>query len=385
MTKLKIGAIGCGYWGPNLIRNFIEIPSAEVKAVADLDADRLDHIKARYPQIGLVTNAYQEFFDIDLDAVVISTPPHTHFEIGRACLLQGLHVLIEKPLTLNSRDARELIRIAEEQDRVLMVGHTFEYNPAVHALKKMINSGELGDIHYIDAVRVSLGLFQTKLNVIWDLAPHDISIMLHLLDKAPVDVSARGIGCIQPEIEDIAYVNIYFEDNILAHIRSSWLDPHKTRRITVVGSKKMVVYDDVAVQEKIKVYDKGVKAIRRTDTFGEFQFAYHYGDIVSPYIHLEEPLRQECLHFLECITEKKRPLTDGYNGLRVVEIIEAAQKSLEQAGQHVPLQSGNGYSKNGHSQEPAKEETAKQLFEADLLPALQPQLQSEHHNGKKSA
>jgi predicted dehydrogenase len=316
----------------------VENPTSDIVAIADLDQDRLDYIQSRYPNIELATNRYQDFFDMDLDAVVISTPPQTHFEIGKECLLKGLHVLIEKPLTLNSQDAMELIRIAEKQDLILMVGHTFEYNPAVHTLKEMIGSGELGEIHYIDAVRVSLGLFQTKLNVIWDLAPHDISIILHLLEKTPLTVSAQGVGCIQPNVEDIAYTSMYFDDDILTQIRSSWLDPHKTRRITVVGSKKMVVYDDVAVNEKIKVYDKRVNAIRQTDTYGEFQFAYHYGDIVSPYIHMEEPLRQEIKHFLECIRENKKPLTDGYNGLRVVRIIEAAQESLRLGVQKVPIE-----------------------------------------------
>jgi predicted dehydrogenase len=229
-----------------------------------------------------------------------------------------------------------------------MVGHTFEFNPAVRALKEMIGSGELGEIHYIDAVRASLGLFHPTLNVIWDLAPHDISILNHLLEANPVNVSAKGTACVHQAVEDIAYMTIMFPDNLMAHIRMSWLDPCKTRRITVVGSKKMVVYDDVESQEKIKVYDKGVKAIRRTDTFGEFQFSYHYGDVVSPYIHFEEPLRLECLHFLECIQENKRPLTDGNNGLRVVEIIEAAQHSLMSHGISVPIgthwPNGNGRS-----------------------------------------
>jgi predicted dehydrogenase len=348
MSRLKVGAIGCGYWGPNLIRNFVEIPGADVEAVADLDQTQLDHIHSRYPRIKVTTKNYRDLFELDLDAVVISTPPTTHFDIARDCLLNGLHVLVEKPLTVSSRDARELIKIAEQCNRVLMVGHTFEFNPAVRALKEMIGSGELGEIHYIDAVRASLGLFHPTLNVIWDLAPHDISILNHLLEANPVNVSAKGTACVHQAVEDIAYMTIMFPDNLMAHIRMSWLDPCKTRRITVVGSKKMVVYDDVESQEKIKVYDKGVKAIRRTDTFGEFQFSYHYGDVVSPYIHFEEPLRLECLHFLECIQENKRPLTDGNNGLRVVEIIEAAQHSLMSHGISVPIgthwPNGNGRS-----------------------------------------
>lgn len=348
MQKVKVGAIGCGYWGPNLIRNFIEIPETDLVAVADLDRMRLNHMRTRYPQIGHVTENYRDFFEMDVDAVVISTPPPTHFAIASDCLRHGLHVLVEKPLTTSSDEARQLIEIAEENGRILMVGHTFEYNPAVHALKEMIQSGELGDIHYIDAVRVSLGLFHPTLNVIWDLAPHDISILIHLLGEAPYSVSTKGVACVQKDVEDIAYMTMMFPGNVLSHIRVSWLDPCKTRRITVVGSKKMVVYDDVESQEKIKVYDKRVNAIRRTDTFGEFQFAYHYGSVVSPYIRFEEPLRLECLHFAESIHEGKRPLTDGFNGLRVVEIIEAAQRSLKNGGFHELISPRLETAVNGH-------------------------------------
>ncbi|MCL4861895.1 MAG: Gfo/Idh/MocA family oxidoreductase [Caldilineaceae bacterium] len=332
MPRLKIGAIGYGYWGPNLIRNFIELPETELYGVADLDQARLNTVQERYPQVQLFTKDYRGFFERGLDAVVVATPPHTHHRIVRECLENGLHVLVEKPLTLTSSDALDLVQTAERHGRVLMVGHTFEYNPAVRALKQMIDSGELGEIQYIDAVRVSLGLFNAHLNVIWDLAPHDISILLHLLGTMPESVAAQGTSCVQDGVEDVAYVTLRFPNNVLAHMRLSWLDPSKIRRITVVGSKKMVIYDDVENQEKIKVYDKGVTAIRHTDTFGEFNFAYHYGDIVSPYIRFEEPLRVECKHFVECILEHKRPLTDGYNGLRVVEILEAAQKSLRNGG-----------------------------------------------------
>ncbi|HMN30687.1 MAG TPA: Gfo/Idh/MocA family oxidoreductase [Caldilineaceae bacterium] len=337
MPRLKVGAIGYGYWGPNLIRNFIELPESELSAVADLDQTRLNHVKGRYPHIPHFTNDYRDFFKLGLDAVVVATPPQTHHRIVRECLQHGLHVLVEKPLTLNSPDSLDLIQIAEQNNRVLMVGHTFEYNPAVRALKEMISSGELGDIQYIDTVRVSLGLFNAHLNVIWDLAPHDISILLHLLGMQPEEVAAQGTSCLQNGVEDVAYVTLRFPTNILAHMRLSWLDPSKIRRITVVGSKKMVIYDDVENQEKIKVYNKGVTAIRHTDTFGEWNFAYHYGDIVSPYIRFEEPLRLECHHFVECILANKRPLTDGYNGLRVVEIVEAAQRSLRMGGGLQPL------------------------------------------------
>jgi predicted dehydrogenase len=339
MNRLNVAAIGCGYWGPNLIRNCVEIPSISLEAVVDLDWERLSHVQSRYPGIPMVTDDFTQLFDTGIEAVVVSTPPETHHDIVTACIEQGLHVLVEKPLATTSADARRLVELADRYDRVLMVGHTFEYNPAVRALKEVVQSGELGNIHYIDAVRVGLGLFHPTLNVIWDLAPHDISILIHILGEMPTMVSTSGIACVQNSIEDVAYVTLTFPSGILAHVRLSWLDPCKTRRITVVGRKKMIVYDDVESHEKLKVYDKRVDTIRRTDTFGDFQFAYHYGSIVSPYVHFEEPLRLECMHFAECVLEHKPPLTDGRNGLRVVEVIEAAQRSLEEGGVPVPIES----------------------------------------------
>ncbi len=335
---LRIGAIGCGYWGPNLIRNFIEIPEADLVAVADLNQDRLTHMKSRFPQIQVTTENYKELFDLELDGVVIATPPDTHAPIAIECMQNGLHVLIEKPITLNSKDAMSLHTLAQQKGLVLMVGHTFEYNPAVRYLKQMIDSGELGDVYYVDAVRASLGLFQTKANVLWDLAPHDISILRYLLDADPTSVSVHGATCVQEGIADVAYAAFRFPDNIMAHIRMSWLDPSKTRRITVVGSKKMVIYDDVENLEKVRIYDKGVKAIPHTDTFGDFSFAYHYGDVVIPHLKMKEPLRIQCSHFLDCIQNGETPQTDGINGLRVVQVLEAAQESLDKQGESVQIE-----------------------------------------------
>jgi predicted dehydrogenase len=348
--KANIGVIGSGYWGPNLIRNFVELPGAHVKAVADLDQDRLNAICERFPQVPLTTQDYRELFKLDLDAVVIATPPDTHHAITRECLENDLHVLVEKPITLNSPDAYDLKNLAEERGLVLMVGHTFEYNPAVRFLKELIDSGELGEIYYVDAVRVSLGLYQTKANVLWDLAPHDISILRYILGAEPETVHARGHGFVHEGVEDIVYTLLRFPGNVLAHMRLSWLDPRKTRQFTVVGSEKMVIYDDVSALEKIQIYDKRVKAIRRTETYGDFTFAYHYGDVVIPHIRNEEPLRVQCGHFLECITEGKQPLTDGYSGARVVQILEAAQRSLEKSGRLLEIAS------NGHA---AKEASFK--------------------------
>ncbi len=329
---LRIGVIGSGYWGPNLIRNFVELPGSLVVAVADLDQDRLDNICSRFPQVGHTTRDYRELFGLELDAVIIATPPITHHDIARECLENGLHVLVEKPMTLNSADAYDLKNLAEERGLVLMVGHTFEYNPAVRALKEIIDSGELGEIYYIDAVRVSLGLYQTKANVLWDLAPHDISILRYLLDAEPETVCARGESFVHEGVEDIVYTLLKFPGNVLAHLRLSWLDPQKIRQITVVGSKKMVIYDDVSALEKIKIFDKRVNAIRRTETFGDFTFAYHYGDVVIPHIQHQEPLRVQCGHFLDCVRQGAQPLSDGYSGARVVQVMEAAQQSLKANG-----------------------------------------------------
>lgn len=331
MKTIKVGVVGCGYWGPNLVRNFVEIPASTVVGVADLDRGRLEHVQRCYPQISVTTD-YRELFRMGLDAVVIATPPATHFALVRDALLHGLHVLVEKPLTIASSDAQELIDLAEERGHVLMVGHTFIYNPAVRALKEIVSSGEIGDVHYVDAVRVGLGLFQQDLNVLWDLAPHDISILRYILGSEPISVSARGTACVLDGIEDVAYMNLLFPHNVLAHIHVSWLDPCKVRRITLVGSRKMVVYDDVESLEKLKIYDKGVERPPYTNTFGDFQFAYRYGDITIPNVRFTEPLRLECNHFLESILTRKRPETDGYDGLKVLRIIEAAEKSLRNSG-----------------------------------------------------
>lgn len=331
MNKIRVGVIGCGYWGPNLIRNFAGIPSCSVVIVADLKEDRLANIKNSYPSIA-VTEIYQEFFKHKLDAVVVATPPPTHYSIAKDCLKHGLHVMVEKPLTLNSAHAEELIELAEKNNRTLMVGHTFEYNAAVKALKVLMSSGDLGKIHYLDAARLNLGLFQRELNVLWDLAPHDLSIMMFLTGELPLAVSAHGLVCVFDNIYDVAYMNLVFPENVMAHIHVSWLDPCKVRRVTVVGSKKMAVLNDVENLEKIKIYDKGVEAPDYTNNFGEFHLSYRYGDILIPNIRQVEPLKVECQHFLECITDHSQPSSSGEDGLNVVKILEAAEKSLTNHG-----------------------------------------------------
>jgi predicted dehydrogenase len=327
MKEYRIGIIGCGYWGPNLIRNFFEMSCTEVVAVADLRQERLNAIHNSYPKIQ-VTKDYKELFNMDLDAIVIATPPKTHYKIANECLEHGLHVMVEKPLTLSSADSRALCNLAEQKELTLMVGHTFVFNPAVQILKQMIESGELGKIYYIDTARLNLGLFQNGLNVIWDLAPHDISILLYLLGVDPITISAQGDSFIIDGVHDVVYMNMEFPGKIMAHVHISWLDPCKVRRVTVVGSKKMAVYNDLESVEKIKIYDKGVDAPQYTNSFDDFQCSYRYGDILIPNIRLSEPLRLECQHFIESIDEHHKPRSSGEEGLRVVRILEAAQQSL---------------------------------------------------------
>jgi predicted dehydrogenase len=331
MNNINVGIIGCGYWGPNLIRNFVELPDANVVAVADLRQERLDHIKGRYPHI-TVTRNYRDFFEMPIDAVAIATPPATHFAIARDCLVHNLHILIEKPITLNHDDAQELIDLAEARGLTTIVGHTFLYNPAVQVLKELIDSGELGQVYYIDAVRVNLGLYQSDLNVLWDLAPHDISILCYLLDGVPTSVAAQGTASIFHGKHDVAYLSLRFPDNVLAHVHVSWLDPCKVRRITVVGSHKMVVYDDVEPMEKIRIYDKSVEPPAYTDTYAEFHCSYHYGDVVIPNIRFTEPLRLECQEFLNCISDRTTGHSCGRFGLEVVRVLEAAERSLQNGG-----------------------------------------------------
>jgi predicted dehydrogenase len=287
-------------------------------------------------QIHTTTN-YQELFSMGLDGVVIATPPTTHYPIARDCLMHGLHILVEKPLTLNSQHAEDLLMLAADRDRIVMVGHTFEYNGAVHALKDIITSGELGDIFYISTLRLNLGLFQPELNVLWDLAPHDISMLRFLLGSEPLAIGASGASYIFKDVYDIAFLCLEFPDQVRAHVRVSWLDPCKVRQVTVVGSEKMAVFDDVATSEKIRIYDKGVRNLSYTDTFGEFQLQYHHGDITIPHIGFSEPLRQECEDFLRSIATGQQPRSNGVSGLNVVRIIETAEQSLSNHGTHIPI------------------------------------------------
>jgi predicted dehydrogenase len=330
---IKVGVVGCGYWGPKHIRNFHELPQVQLTAVCDIDEQKLQKVRAQYPHI-TVTTSIDEFLRDGMDAVVIATPVDTHHDLAKKAMLYGKHVLLEKPMTSSSREALELIELAEKQNLVLMVGHTYEYHPAVEFLRKMVSSGELGDIYGIDADRLNLGLFRRDVNVLWDLAPHDISIVLSLLDDELVAVSARGTRHIEPSIYDVAYLELLFSNGTIGHIHVSWLHPRKIRQITIVGSKKMAVYDDMSEMEKIHIYDKGLSMPNNGNhDFSTWPPNYRYGDVVIPFISNVEPLKLECSHFIKCITEDKKPRSDGWAGLRIINILEAADRSLMNSGQ----------------------------------------------------
>ncbi len=331
-APIGVGVIGVGYWGPNLLRNFNNVNGAEARWAADLDEARLSHISKLYPNVQ-TTRDYREIFaDESISAVVISTPADTHCSLTCEAFESGKHVFVEKPMAMMESECRQMVAAAEKVGRQLMVGHTFLFNNAVHQIKQLIDSGELGDIFYVYINRVNLGLFREDCNVVWDLAPHDIAILNWLLGSNPESLTAVGHSYVQPDIEDVAFVNLEYPGKVMAHLHVSWLDPNKVRTITVVGSKKMLVYDDVSNTEKLRVYDKGVNVMPHYDTFGEFQLSYRYGDIVLPRIEDSEPLRNEAEHFIECIQNNQTPRSDGYSGLEVVRALEAACDSIREGG-----------------------------------------------------
>lgn len=336
---IQLAVIGAGYWGPNLIRNFNQIPSAHVAYVCDLDATKLAPLGTQYPTLATTRDYREALSDPQVDAVVVATPVSTHRALALDALRAGKHVLVEKPLAATTAAAREIDETARVMERVLMVGHTFIYNPAVAKVQEYIERGALGEIYYIDSSRVNLGLHQFDINVIWDLAPHDISIILYWLGKHPLRVSARGNSYTQDQIEDVAFITLEFADKIMAHIHVSWMSPAKLRRTTVVGSKQMVVYDDLEAAEKVKLYDMGVERLAmNADTRAELQRTYRVGDVVSPRLDVVEPLRVECKHFIDCIVEGKTPRTNGDAGIAVVQVLEAATRSLREGGTTIEIE-----------------------------------------------
>ncbi len=333
-----IAVIGCGYWGPNLVRNFRSLSNVTVGIICDKSQERLDHLGKLYPEVEKTTDLGRIIDDASIDTVVIATPVSTHHALASACLKAGKHVFVEKPLAVSSSQCNQMIELAEERSLTLMVGHTFVYTTTVRKIKEIVDSGEIGDLMYISCRRLNLGLFQKDINVAWDLAPHDISIILLIMGKNPVSVNCQGKAHVTPGIEDITNISLSFQNGGFATIQSSWIDPRKVREITIVGTKKMIVYDDTEPLEKVKIYDKRVEAPPHYDTFGEFQYSYHYGDILSPFVRQEEPLRAECQHFIDCIDKKNRPDSSGYDGLAVVRILEAATESLKSGGDTISLE-----------------------------------------------
>ena len=321
VKELRFGVIGWGYWGPKIARNLDSLSHAAVTMVADTDASRFTNLAVNQPWIQ-TTTLIENIFRSDVDAIVIATPVSTHFQLAREALLHGKHVLVEKPLTANVTEAEELVALAQKQQRILMVGHTFEYNPAVNELRKLVQSGELGKIYCIEAERVNLGLFRNDINVIWDLAPHDISILLYLLNKRPERIKVQAHAHVQSNIEDVAHLDLEFANGMNAHIHVSWLHPCKIRRVTVIGDARMVVYDDTNPAEMIKVYNKGA------EVHADPVVSYRYGEITIPHIDWIEPLHLECEDFANSIRTSTKPRASGEVGLAVVKVLAAAQEAL---------------------------------------------------------
>lgn len=325
LKKINIAVVGLGYWGPNLVRNFSQIAGVEVRAVSDLFETNLEKVRLQYPQIKTFTTNYQDILDDDgIDAVAIATRVGTHFDLASAALKCGKDVLVEKPMTSSVADAKKLVQLADKYKRVLMVDHTFIYSPPVQKIRDLIKSGEIGKIMYIDSTRINLGLFQKDANVIWDLAPHDFSILEYILGRSPKSVSAVGVSHTKSKFEDIAYITLNYGDGLLAHVSVNWISPVKVRRIVIGGTKKMILYDDDNLPEKVKVYDKGFEFTKETP----LQPVYRTGDVVSPFIKDSEPLKNELSHFIECVRTRSKPKSDGEMGLKIVKILEAANKSM---------------------------------------------------------
>jgi len=300
--------------------------------ICDVKQERLKHLGSLYPEARTMTDYNEMVTRKDVDAIVIATPVGLHHRMAKASLAAGKHTFIEKPMAASSAECEDLIELADSKGLVLMAGHTFLYSPAVRKIKEIVDAGDIGDIRYISARRLNLGLYQRDINVTWDLAPHDISIILHIMEESPLSVNCRGSAHVTPGIEDVTSLFLTFRKERSAIIHSSWLDPRKVREMTIVGSQRMIVYDDVAQLEKIRIFDARVERPPHYDTFAEFHYAYHYGDVYAPYLKQEEPLKVECQHFLDCIRTGTRPLTDGRQALAMVRILEAASASLKQEG-----------------------------------------------------
>ena len=334
---LNVGVVGCGYWGPNLIRNFANCGLTKLVKICDRDHERLERLAACYPGVEPVEDYARILADPEIDAVAIATPVDTHAELALAALETGKHVLVEKPMASSATDAAEMVRRADELGLTLMVDHVFIYSPPVRKIKELIDSGRLGDVYYVDSVRINLGLFQNDVNVLWDLAPHDLSIVDYLFGRLPKSLSATGVSHTGSELEDVAYLNLDFGDSLIVTCHVNWLSPVKLRHMIVGGSKQSVVYNDLDMSEPVKVYDRGIEIDSTLEARRGALVSYRTGDIWSPHMPREEPLENLVRHFAECIDGRKRPLTDGQAGLRVVRILEAAQRSIKAQGGRITL------------------------------------------------
>jgi predicted dehydrogenase len=335
-VTVGVGIIGYGYWGPNLLRNFAERDDVTVRACADLSPERRAVAAQRHPGVTITADADAVLTDPAIDAVVIATPVSTHYALARTALERGKHVLVEKPMADRAADAEALLALAERQGRVLMVDHTFVYTGAVRRMRAIIDSGELGELHYLDAVRVNLGLFQTDVDVLWDLAPHDLSILAHLVPEAPRAISAAGAHHTGSGLVDVAYMTLHYASNFIAHLHVNWLSPVKVRRMLIGGSRRMLVYDDVEPSEKLRVYDRGIEVATR-ESMHRTLVDYRLGDMWAPKIDLREALAVECEHFIACVRGAAGPATGGEGGLRIVRWLEAASRSLAEGGCQVPV------------------------------------------------
>jgi len=334
---IRLGVIGYGYWGPNLVRNFMEAQGSTVVAVCDLRPERLAMVQNRYPSIKRLTNWRELLNDPDIDAVAVATPVSSHFELAMAALGANKHVLVEKPLASNCEQGLQLIDEAARRQRVLMVDHTFVYTGAVRKIRELIASNALGEIYYYDAVRVNLGLFQHDVNVIWDLAIHDLSIIDYVLPSRALAVSATGISNIPGQPENVAYITLFFADPQIAHVHVNWLTPVKVRHTLIGGSEKMILYDDLEPSEKVKIYDRGVTVSQSPEAVYEMLVSYRSGDMWAPRLESTEALLTEALHFIDCINNGTKPETDGQAGLRLIQIVEAAERSLRARGKLIEI------------------------------------------------
>lgn len=338
MKDINVGVIGCGYWGPNLIRNFNENQHTALTHICDLNSDKVERLRLRYPHVSVTTDYRDLLKNMSLDAVAIATPVSSHYQLVREALNAGKHVLVEKPFASTVKEAERLVKLAQKKGQVLLVDHTFIYTGAVRDIKRRIDAGELGDIYYFDSVRVNLGLFQHDVNVVWDLAPHDLSIMDYLVAEEPVSVIATGASHTPGELEDVAYLTLKFRGDLIAHFHVNWMSPVKIRKVIIGGSKKMVVFDDLDPAEKVKIYDKGISLSKTNEkTMHQSLVQYRIGDMHAPAISSSEALGVEVEHFADCIRNRKAPLTGGDAGLRVVRILEAADKSLKKGGVRIAL------------------------------------------------